>query len=121
MEEPSIPAPNPVQIQFHYIKSPDYREVPCHGILGGATPTGQLWMAIFSERAPIPQTVEFTVPPPDPNTGRVVIDETKEAPTQVDGRKGFIRHISFSTYMDIETAKRFHSWLGNQLAQQAGQ
>jgi hypothetical protein len=53
------PPPKPAKIQFHYIKGPDYREAACHGVIGGPTPAGKVWLAFFSERGPIPRVVEL--------------------------------------------------------------
>jgi len=121
MEESGSPAPNPVKLQFHYIKNSDFREVPCHGVLGGPTPSGQIWMAIFSERGPIPKTVEFTVPASEVNASGIVFDEAAARPSRVESREGVIRSVSIGMYMDVETARRLHEWLGRQLQQTSGQ
>ncbi|HUF57634.1 MAG TPA: hypothetical protein VMM55_13855 [Thermohalobaculum sp.] len=49
------------ELSFHYIKSPNCSEVVVHGAFGGINrATGQLHMAIFAERPPIPQVINVT-------------------------------------------------------------
>lgn len=103
----------PAKLQFHYLKSSDYREVLCHGALGGPTPQGQLWMALYAERFPIPQIVEFDVRPA--KDGTVEFDELKSKPTRVETRQGLIRSVEVSAYLDLATAERLHTWLGQQI------
>jgi hypothetical protein len=107
--------PPTAKLQFNYIKGPDYREVACHGVLGGTTPQGKLWMTIFSERPPIPRIVEYDLPaPPSPNEP-VLFEEQKATPGFIESRQGIIRHVECTAYMDLETAKRVHEWLGRNI------
>ena len=105
-------------LQFHYIKSPDYREIACHGALGGLTPQKVIWMSLFSERFPIPRVVEYALTS-EPGQ-EVMFDEAASKPSSVESRTGVIRHVEMSAYLDIETAKRVHKWLGEQIAQLEG-
>jgi hypothetical protein len=109
-------APTTAKIEFHYLKSPDYREVACHGVIGGNTPQGKIWMSFFAERPPIPRVVQFDVPSV-PGATVVQFDEGAATPTHVETRNGLIRHIEISTYMDVEIATRVHKWLGDRLAE----
>lgn len=102
-----------VQLQFHYIKVPDYREIACHGVLGGPTPHGQLCMSLFSERAPIPRVVEYDLYG-EPGQ-EVSFTEAERSPTRIETRSGVIRNVHFSAYLTIETARQLHAWLGAQL------
>jgi hypothetical protein len=111
-------AADAAKLQFHYIKSPAYREIACHGALGGPTPQRVIWMSLFSERFPIPRVVEYTV---DGKAGQeVMFDEAAAKPSSVESRMGVIRHVEVSAYFDIETAKRVHRWLGEQISQLEG-
>lgn len=102
------------KVQFHYIKSPSYREVACHGVFGGPTPQGLLWVSLFSERGPIPRIVEYSI---EGKPGDVIeFSEATAAPTHIESRAGVIRHVEISTYLDHETAKKLHHWLGQQIA-----
>jgi len=101
------------KLQFHYLKGPDYREVSCTGVLGGQTPPGKLWMAFFNERPSIPRIVEYTLE--STGGGQINFDEANSKPTRVEARPGLVRHVEFSCYMDLETAKKIHVWLGNNI------
>jgi hypothetical protein len=118
MAEQEHPTATSASIQFHYIKSPDYREISCHGALGGPTPQKVIWMSLFSERFPIPRVVEYAI---NGEPGQeVMVDEANMQPTSIESRAGVIRHVEVSAYLDIETAKRVHKWLGDQITQLEG-
>jgi hypothetical protein len=103
------------KLQFHYIKSPDYREFGCHGVIGGETPNQKIWMSLFAERPPLPRLVEFDVHPSA--TGAIEFDETKNTPSRIDTRSGVIRHVETTAYLDLDTARRIHAWLGDRILQ----
>ena len=108
----------PVKLQFHYIKGPEYREMACHGAIGGPTPQGKIWMALFSERTPIPRMVEYELRNvPEGATTLQFNEQTAGPPNLIDSRQGVIRHVEFTTYLDVEIAERTHKWLGDQLDQ----
>src|SRR5205809_4995150 len=98
MTEQPPSAPSTAKIQFHYIKSPDYREVACHGALGGPTPQKYIWMSLFSERTPIPRVVEYTL---EGTPGQeVMLSEATAVPTNIESRVGVIRSVEISAYLD---------------------
>jgi hypothetical protein len=117
MVEQVLAAASPANIQFHYIKSPDYREIACHGVLGGPTPHRVIWMSLFSERFPIPRVVEYAI---NGEPGQEVMFDEASKPSSIETRTGVIRHVEVSAYLDIETAKRVHKWLGEQITQLEG-
>ena len=104
------------KLQFHYIKSPDYRETACHGALGGVTPQDKIWMALFSERGPIPRIVEFDVPAPE-GASAIEFNEAQSEPSHTESRAGIVRHVELCTYLDLDVAKRLHEWLGQRIAE----
>lgn len=104
------------KLQFHYIKSPEYRETACHGALGGVTPQRKIWMALFSERGPIPRVVEFEITAPEGEEA-VEFNESAAVPAHVDQRHGVIRHVELTAYMDLDVATRLHAWLGQRIAE----
>ncbi|SHH20117.1 hypothetical protein [Bradyrhizobium erythrophlei] len=113
MAEEVLPAETATNIQFHYIKSPDYREIACHGALGGPTPQKVIWMSLFSERFPIPRVVEYAI---NGTPGEeVMFDEAAATPSRIESRTGVIRHVEVSAYLDLVTAKRLHKWLDEQI------
>ena len=102
------------KLQFHYLKSPDYREVTCHGVIGGVTPNGkQIFASIFSERGPIPRMVQYELTPT--NEGQVQFDEAKDKPTSTDTRTGVIRHVEYTMYFDLNMAKNLRAWLDERI------
>jgi hypothetical protein len=94
--------------KFYFIKSQNYLEIPVHGAFGGINPaTGQSFMAVYSERSPIPQEV-FYEPAPDGTlrelTGRRV------------GREGPVRIVQAVLHFDINTALALRNWLDDKIA-----
>src|SRR6266853_2853339 len=115
MADEKIVASSPFKLQLHYIKGSNYREIACHGMFGGPTPQGKLWMSMYSERAPIPRMVEYNLPPPAEGTSSVLFEEGKGGPPSlIEGRQGIIRHVEFSAYVDVDVAEKIHEWLGTQ-------
>jgi hypothetical protein len=74
-------------------------------------------MAFYSERYPLPRIVEYHVQPPPSGSNTVEFNEATAKPDSIDMRQGCIRHVEFSTYMDIETAERIRDWLTKQIDQ----
>jgi hypothetical protein len=121
MADEKATAAEPFRLQFHYIKGPTYREIAAHGVIGGVTPQGKVWMALYTERGPLPRMVEYHVPPAGEGVTSIQFDELAKVPDFIDSRQGVIRHVEVSTYMDIDFAERFHQWLGTQIEQIKGQ
>ena len=105
--------PDTAKVQFHYIKGQTYREAACHGAIGGETTQGKIWMALYTERHPIPRTVEYEVAGKPGDT--VEFNEQATKPSNIESRHGIIRHIETTVYMDLEVAKRVHAWLGRHI------
>ena len=108
-----------VKLQFHYIKGPGYRETACHGAIGSVTLQNKIWMALYSERRPIPRMVEYDVSAPE-GADVVEFNEAKAVPSYTEGRSGVIRHVEFSSYLDLDVAIRLHAWLGERIAEVQG-
>jgi hypothetical protein len=106
-------AADSVKLQFHYIKAPGYHEIACHGVIGGVTPQNKIWMGLFTERYPLPRTVEFTLPPAP--EGMVQFDEANAQPSHMDTRTGLIRHVEVGAYFDLSIAERLRDWLDKQI------
>jgi hypothetical protein len=107
------------KLQFHYIKGPDYREIACHGAIGGVTSQNKIWMALFSERGPIPRVVEFEVSAPE-GVDAFEFNEAQAVPSHTEGRSGIIRHVEFNTYLDLDVATRLRDWLDQRIAEMEG-
>ena len=116
MAEESEPKSETAKLQFHYIKGPEYREIPCHGAIGGIAPQKKIFMSLFTERGAIPRMVEYDL---ERQEGSKVVEfnEGTATPSHIDTRRGLIRHIEVTTYMDLDVAKRLHDWLGKRIAE----
>lgn len=96
-------------LKFHYLKSVHFRVVHVDGITGGIAPRGGIQMAVFNERAPIPQQVTHEFTPqntlgPEDVTKRVV-------------RDGVVREVEVNLMMGLEIAKSIRDWLTEQIRQ----
>jgi hypothetical protein len=100
-------------LDINYIKSPNFREVACDGLLGGPTPKGKLWLAFFTERLPLPRIVRHALAPAN-EPDELVLDQSKPG-TLIDGRTGLIRNVEFGLYMSLATARELQEWLGRQI------
>ena len=92
-------------IEFHYLKSNDFRTVHADGAYGGATPQGGLFVSFYVERPPIPQRMKF------------VVDEDGKLETEVEreSKSGMIREVGCGVSMSLATAKAFKDWLESQI------
>jgi hypothetical protein len=97
-------------LYFHYLKSPLYRTFHVDGALGGPTPSGGVWITIFSERAPIPRMTENEIG----EDGSVGAEVNRESKT------GVIRDVECGLVMTKQTALRLHKWLGILLHEMKG-
>jgi hypothetical protein len=107
----------PENLEFHYIKSPDYREVACHGVIGNPTPNGKIWMAFFAERLPIPRVVRYPMPSVSEGQSVQFNEATAGPPVSIESRQGIVRHVEFTAYLDLEVAERLQKWLGDRIVQ----
>ena len=92
-------------IEFHYLKSNDFRTVHADGAFGGPTPQGGLFVSFYVERPPIPQRMKF------------VIEEDGRLQTEVEreGKSGMIREVDCGVSMSLATAKALKDWLESQI------
>lgn len=104
-------------LQFHYIKSPDYREVACHGVIGNPTPNGKIWAAFYAERTPIPRVVGYPIASVPDGQPTPFNEATAGPPVSIESRRGIVRHVEFTAYLDLDVAERLQKWLGDRIAQ----
>ncbi|HEY8031547.1 MAG TPA: hypothetical protein VIF02_03955, partial [Methylocella sp.] len=83
----------PETLEFHYIKSPDYREIACHGAIGSPTPTGKIWVAFYAERTPIPRVVGYNIPSVPEGQPLQFSESTAGPPVSIEARQGVVRHV----------------------------
>jgi hypothetical protein len=112
--------PPPPKLQFHFIKSAEYREVPCDGAVGSVTPNrSRIFFALYAERGPVPRMIEYELA--GAKKGDLVeFNEANAKPSFVDTRAGVVRQIQVGTYLDLDTAKRLRDWLSGQIASLEG-
>lgn len=86
--------------------SAGFRELHIDGAYGGITPQGQFNMNFFAERLAIPKSTEF----------EVENNKLKKVADSADSKDGIIREFETGVYMNIETARDIHKWLGDTLS-----
>lgn len=94
------------KIRVFYIKSNYFRVVHVDGAHGGITPQGNIFAALYSQRAPIPQTTTHTL-----GTDGVL----KEIEGERTGKEGIIHEVEVGIMMNLPTAESFHNWLGEKI------
>jgi hypothetical protein len=94
-------------VTFQYLKNAAFRVVHADGVIGSATPAGNLHVAFFSERPPFPRKLTHTVNA-DGSLGPHI-------PEKTDIREGIIREIDFDVVMSQEVAEALLHWLTSQI------
>jgi hypothetical protein len=102
---------SPTKLSFQHIKSNSFRILHADGATGGLTPRGQILVAFYNERLPIPESVTHHLGP-DGVLGDEIIEERKT-------KAGIIREVEIGVMMDVPVAQALHVWLGQVLAERA--
>lgn len=102
----------PTTIDLNYLKSADFREIACDGMLGGPTPQGKLWLAFYTERFPLPRRVRHEI---DRTQSGKWQFRDNDAGTPMEGLTGVVRNVEFGVYLSADTAEELHEWLGARL------
>ena len=91
---------NTKSLSVRYRNNAAYRSVHASGAYGGAVPTGEIFLGIFSERTHFPESalVEFD-------------EVTHQAKETVQVEKGIVREMEVGIIMNLEVAKSIHLWL----------
>ena len=95
--------PEKDKVKFHYIKANGFRVVHMDGVFGGLSPTGDIFMSIFSQRPPIPQ---ITVQPVKEN-GELGDELVSERTV----KEGLVREIEVGIAVRPEIAETLIKWL----------
>lgn len=96
------------ELKFHFIKGPDYRDVPVHGALCGINPQGEgIFLVLYSERTTIPTFVSHELRD-DGGLGPEVSREMKD---------GVIRNMHICGHMSIEQARALRVLLDQKIAE----
>lgn len=100
----------PSEVTIHYQKSPQFHVVHADGVIGGSTPNGQyVYVAVYSERLPIPTTVTHSVT--EVSAQGVKMGEVLAK----EGKSGILRELEVGAYFSRDAAVAFHGWLGKTL------
>lgn len=89
------------EVHFHYLKSPAFRSIHADGASGGLTPRGGFHMALFAERAPIPQETIHELD----SEGGIKQERARIA------KEGIIRELQVDVFMSMDTAETLARWL----------
>lgn len=103
----SVSANRSDSIDFHYIKGKDFRSIHVDGAIGGLTNKGFMHIALFAERAPIPQKTTFRVTS-DGMLGDEIVSERVS-------KEGVIREMQVDLIMNEDTARDLRNWLDQRL------
>jgi hypothetical protein len=93
-------------IDFHYIKSGEFRCFHVDGAVGAISANGNVVTTFFLERNAIPQVQTFELAA-DGQLGKKI--------TEV-GKSGIVRELECGVIMSLATAKKLHELLGKQIA-----
>lgn len=92
-------------IEFHYIKSYQFRVIHCDGVIGSVTPRGYAHLAFYNERVAIPRL----------GLRRFGDDDTLQKEEYVEGRRGIVREIEVDVLLDKLTTRELRDWLNRRL------
>lgn len=106
-DAPKSNDPNKRVVSFHYEKSASFQSFHVDGMFGGIAPTLLINMAVFVERAPLPQRVDAEV------GAKGEGDQPKEIHRET--KEGIIRELQCNLVMNYDSAKAMHSWLERKL------
>ena len=90
---------------FHFIKSNHFRVIHGDGAWGGITPGGNLAIVFYSERMPIPQSIEH----------EITQDGTLGQRTNLESKQGVVREMEVEVVVNLEAAKGILNWLRGQI------
>jgi len=93
--------PKPGTIRFFYEKGKYFRVAHVDGVIGGLTPTREVFLSVYSQRVALPQTIDQQITP-DGKLGAVV--DTK-------GKNGIFREMEIGLIMTPEVANQIADFL----------
>lgn len=97
----------PDKVRFDYVKSSFFRVVKVDGVHGGITPRGDIHMATFTERRPIPQRVVHNI-----GDDGTVGDELEEERVE---RDAIVREVDVDLIMSPKLARSVAQWLSGKV------
>jgi hypothetical protein len=100
MTEGTLPPP-PGVVRFFYEKCKYFRVAHVDGVIGGLTPTRDIFVSVYSQRVALPQTIDQKISP-DGKLG-AVIDKS--------GKDGIFREMEIGLVMSAEVANEIAEFL----------
>jgi hypothetical protein len=91
----------PPSLKLHYVKGNFFRVIHADGAIGGLTPTREIFISLFSERAAIPQIIEMEVTP-DGTLGHEISRE---------GKEGIVRELEIGVTLTARAAEAIANML----------
>ena len=95
----------PSSIKFHYIKGNFFRVIHADGAIGGITPSRDIFVSLFSERAALPKMIEQTVK----------LDGSLGDEVAREGKDGIVREVEVGIVLSLNAAQLIADWLHNQV------
>lgn len=96
------------EITFKYVFNYAYNPTYVNGAQGGFSPRGEMVINFYLERQPLPESISHEITP-EGAIGR----ETAVEPEDLSS--SLVRYVDTGVVMNYDSARVFHSWLGDQL------
>ncbi len=95
----------PTTLKFHYIKGNFFRVIHVDGAVGGLTPSREIFVSLFNQRAALPQVIELMISP-EGQLGKEV--------NRV-GKEGIVREMEAGVVMSAKAAEELAHFLLEQV------
>lgn len=107
----TLPSSNDRVINVRYVRAPTMAEFPINGVYGGLASTGQIAMAVYTERMALPDTsaVSITFDPTDSLSPPVIADTPV---LSIDNE----RIVNAVLHFDVDFARVLRAWLDDKIA-----
>jgi hypothetical protein len=94
----------PSSIKFYHEKGNFFRVIHVDGAIGGLTPTRDVFMSLYSQRAAIPKVIEQSLT----TVGQLGAEVGRE------GKSGIFRELEVGVVVTPATARQIATWLMQQ-------
>jgi hypothetical protein len=105
VNSPKNPENKKQKVVFYYLKTGNYRTYHVDGVFGGVTPKGGIFMELFSEKGPTPDTVTHELND-NASLGQEISRQSKD---------GIIRQVEAGLVLDLTTAEAIRNWLDEKM------
>lgn len=102
----------PKTVDINWIKTSQFREIACDGIVGGPSAQNKLWLAFYNERFPLPRLVREKLIPTSV-ADEYLIAEGEGQP--LESKSGIIRNLEVGVFLNKEVAIQLRDWLSKQI------